>query len=111
MTDRDAKILKTHEAAIERAAASLGIPEYLLNTKGCERRVLDVCGGECGEAVKPNAADGRWFITMGHPGFNSPANNCRGYGSKGRALAAIRFYNGRTRRLMEKTVEVREGRS
>lgn len=33
-------------------------------------------------------ATGRWFITMGQPGFNSPANNRDGYASEAAALAA-----------------------
>jgi len=32
----------------------------------------------CHDAVKV-APTGRWFITMGHAGFNSPANNGAGY--------------------------------
>ena len=38
--------------------------------------------------------NGRWFITFGQAGFNSPANNGAGYGSKGSAEAAIRRYQG-----------------
>lgn len=33
--------------------------------------------------------EGRWFITMGNPGFNSATNNGRGYASEDLALAAI----------------------
>lgn len=43
----------------------------------------------CGSRAK-QAPDGRWFLTMGHAGFNTPANNGKGYASKGRALAAHR---------------------
>ena len=39
--------------------------------------------------------DGRWFILMGHAGFNSPANNGRGYESREKAVAASRRYLGR----------------
>ncbi len=50
---------------------------------------LDQCAGACGHVVKQVAVqNGRWFITMGHPGFNLPANNGRGYASKAKALAA-----------------------
>lgn len=37
---------------------------------------------------------GRWFITIGNPGFNSPANNGNGFKSEGRAWAAIRRCGG-----------------
>ena len=39
----------------------------------------------------------RWFITLGHNGFNSPANNRQGYKDAASALAAARRY-GWTRR-------------
>jgi hypothetical protein len=35
----------------------------------------------------------RWFITMGHPGFNSPANNAFGYATQAHAFAAITRYS------------------
>jgi hypothetical protein len=54
------------------------IPEYLI--------------GGAAEPVKVNPETGRWFITMGNPGFNSPANNGFGYATRNLALAAIRRY-------------------
>ena len=33
--------------------------------------------------------EGRWFITIGNPGFNSPANNGKGYATRAKAMAAI----------------------
>lgn len=66
------------------------IPEYLLSGRGCER---ELCYGGHVEAVQ-QAPSGRWYITMGHPGFNSPANNRSGYASRGAAEAAIRRYGG-----------------
>ena len=36
-----------------------------------------------------NERTGRWFITMGTPGFNLPANNGSGYASKASAERAI----------------------
>lgn len=33
---------------------------------------------------------GRWFIRMGHPGFNLPANNWKGYATEAAARAAVR---------------------
>lgn len=67
------------------------VPAYLLSTTGCERDVCHATG--CPEAVKENPATGRFFITMGHPGFNSPANNGSGYATRAKALAAIRRYS------------------
>lgn len=68
------------------------IPAYLLGSLGCER---DICSHpDCPEAVKQNPATGRFFITMGHPGFNSRANNRDGYATRDAALAAFRRYLG-----------------
>lgn len=44
------------------------------------------------DAIKQKESDGRWFITFGHPGFNSPANNFGGYGTRAKAQAAIQRY-------------------
>lgn len=68
------------------------IPNYLLSNEECGR---DVCYGHCAEPVKQNPETGRWFITMSHPGFNSPANNCYGYSSKRAALRAMVNYGRR----------------
>lgn len=40
-------------------------------------------------------ATGRWFITIGHAGFNSPANNRNGYATAEAALAAHYRYAGK----------------
>lgn len=69
------------------------IPAYLLSNAGCERDICHATG--CPEAVKENPETGRFFITMGHPGFNSPANNGTGYATYAKARAAIRHYSGR----------------
>jgi hypothetical protein len=40
--------------------------------------------------------NGRWFITIGNPGFNSPANNRNGYATEEGAMAAsLRYGQGR----------------
>lgn len=39
--------------------------------------------------------EGRWYIAMGQPGYNSLANNRNGYATQGRADAAIRSYADR----------------
>jgi hypothetical protein len=67
------------------------IESYLLSGTGCERTI---CYG-CAHAVKKNPVTDRWFITMGHPGFNSRANNGSGYITKQDAEKAIRRYGGK----------------
>jgi hypothetical protein len=50
------------------------------------------CGQDekCEHAVAP--FDTRWVITMGHAGYNSPANNRAGYATRASALAAVKHY-------------------
>jgi hypothetical protein len=48
----------------------------------------------CEHAVAQEAETGRWFITIGHPGFNTRANNLNGYASRAQAYAAYRRHNG-----------------
>lgn len=67
----------------------MSIPSHLLSD--CP---FDICSGSCVYAVKP-APDGRWYITMGHPGFNSRANNANGYASRKAAVAAVMHYQGK----------------
>lgn len=45
----------------------------------------------CADCVSPvkQATHGGWYITSGHPGFNSPANNRLGYRT---AKMAVKFY-------------------
>lgn len=45
--------------------------------------------------VAQNPKTGRWFIVMGQPGFNSPANNREGYVSEAAALSARNRYASR----------------
>lgn len=54
------------------------------------------CRGRCWEIAK-QAPNGRWFITMGHAGFNSRANNGRGYASRFAAENASLRYLGKGR--------------
>lgn len=55
------------------------------------------CRGECPAGLSPvfQGPNGRWFIGMFHPGFNTRANNARGYGSQAQALATLRKFAGR----------------
>lgn len=50
---------------------------------------------KCAHAVKSEKSSGRFFITIGHPGFNSPANNRDGYESEPKARAALARYAGK----------------
>lgn len=55
-------------------------------------------------AVAQDARTGRWFITIGHAGFNSTANNRHGYSSAAVALAAHHRHleaGAKARRLQE----------
>lgn len=70
----------------------MAIPSYLLSSNGCER-AYPLCTG-CAESVK-QAPTGRWFITMGHAGFNSPANNRAGYATREAAKSAEARYHNR----------------
>ena len=57
--------------------------------------IYDTCRNiDCDDAVKKSSF-GRWFITMGHAGYNSPANNNNGYRSKKVALFAMKKYLNR----------------
>ena len=68
------------------------IPPYLLSA--CD----DVCRDlNCPDAAARRLATGRWFITMGHAGFNAPTNNRTGYASRASAMAAHRRYDGGAR--------------
>ena len=49
--------------------------------------------GRCPGGMIPvvqHPTSGRYYITAGHPGFNTPANNGAGYRSRNAALAASR---------------------
>jgi hypothetical protein len=67
-------------------------PDYLLSS--CAGKWA-ICYG-CEQAIKSNPVTGRYFITMGHPGFNSNANNADGYPTRKAAVYALMSY-GNTR--------------
>lgn len=46
----------------------------------------------CKDAVAQLPETGNWYITFGHAGFNSKANNGLGYASKAKAIAAMKRY-------------------
>jgi hypothetical protein len=46
--------------------------------------------------------EGRWFITFGNPGFNSPSNNRDGYATFAAALGASKRYATKGKRFTGK---------
>jgi len=57
------------------------------------KRGQGACAGGCGSDVEPVLGTGRYYIAMGHPGFNSPANNGGGYASWQAARQAVQRYS------------------
>jgi hypothetical protein len=58
------------------------------------------CAGEGAGAVVQAGAAGNWFVTMGHAGFNTRANNGGGYISEKAARAAVKRYQGASTRAL-----------
>ena len=51
---------------------------------------MDCCRNvHCPEAVKKNEGSGRFYITMGHAGFNTTRNNGDGYATWATAKRVI----------------------
>ena len=57
----------------------------------CSASAVGYCGGGCEDAIRIRK-DARWFITVGHPGFNSAANNRDGYRNYSDAKRALNRY-------------------
>lgn len=68
--------------------------DHLTSSRSC---INLECGPECPDRVKERKSTGRFYITMGHAGYNSPANNRDGYASKKAALKASQGYGERGR--------------
>lgn len=69
------------------------IPSHLRSA--CTDDYCAIAG--CPETAKQDVVTGRWFITIGHAGFNSPANNNAGYATKWNAVATSRRYATRAK--------------
>lgn len=70
-------------------------PAHLASSQACMRGECD--RATCSERFK-QAPSGRWYITMGHAGFNSRANNRDGYASLSKAAGAnLRYRTARAR--------------
>jgi hypothetical protein len=65
----------------------------------CERSHYCQCAGNGNEAVQQLPETGRWFISMGHAGFNSAANNRNGYATERSARNAVAHYQGKSQRV------------
>jgi hypothetical protein len=68
--------------------------DHLDSPKTCLSDKHEIVNGICKHAVKPGPFD-HWYITMGHPGYNSPANNRNGYKTKVSAASACHRYGRR----------------
>jgi hypothetical protein len=77
--------LRTSPDELRRGMRSL-VPAHLASS--CSPWCMAAVEARCPEAVK-RAPTGRWYITMGHAGFNLPANNGRGYRTPNLAAAQI----------------------
>lgn len=66
-------------------------------------------GHVCKQAVAQEPLTGRWFVTFGHCGFNSPTNNGRGFATRERAIASVRRYQRPSFTTRVETVHIVEG--
>lgn len=72
--------------------------------EGCEPEAM--CDGQyCGRETVEH--EGRWYITIGHPGFNSPSNNMSGYSSRAKAIESLEHYLSNKTCNCDKSVEAR----
>ena len=51
-----------------------------------------VCADFCCSEMVKQREDGRWFITMGHAGFNCRLNNANGFSTQEMAIEISRLY-------------------
>lgn len=69
------------------------LPAHLSSTHYADG--VDICRDcACPQAVKRDALApiGGWYITIDHPGFNSPENNGLGYDTESDARKALDHY-------------------
>jgi len=85
-------VMNSNNNSATNGAKGLPMTSYPHLLSGCGARCTS---SNCAEAVKLNAQTGRFFITMGHAGFNLPANNGRGYATREAAKRAHLRCNGR----------------
>lgn len=94
--------MKTPQIAPLAGFAPLGFRsatrEHLTSSQACMRGECDPA--TCSERFK-QAPSGRWFVTMGHAGFNSRANNRDGFATLKAAEGSNRRY--RTARARQRS--------
>jgi len=57
---------------------------------------VDPCRNlNCSESIKQNPRTGRFYITMGHAGFNCKPNNAEGFSTSKWAKRTISYYLNR----------------
>lgn len=66
----------------------MALEKHLDPKPECNAPDYRMCYTETCEGVVKSDERGRWFITLGHAGFNLPMNNRSGYATKLRAVAA-----------------------
>ncbi len=72
------------------AKESMSISDVLFSSPCKETGFCD--NPECKTSVAQFPETGRWYITFGHAGYNSPANNSNGYNSAAAAKGAMLRY-------------------
>lgn len=66
-----------------------------METPRMRTHLVGACAGHvcrepaCPHAVRQNPYDGRWYVTMGHAGFNTKANNANGYATQAAAAKTV----------------------
>lgn len=96
--------MQTPQIAPLAGMSALGLrqssTDHLNSSQACMR---GECGPECSVRVKERTETGRFYITMGHAGYNSPTNNRDGYASKAKAEKASQGFaeRGRARAVKE----------
>lgn len=67
-----------------------------------------VCSdAKCTDGVVQSGS--RWYVTMGHPGFNTPSNNRQGYASEAAARATIARYVAKAKAGYARDAAIRGG--
>ncbi len=71
----------------------------------------DVCRNMCCHQIAKQAPTGRWYITLGHAGFNSDANNADGYTTEQQAIRACASYLNRAESQAKYDAQVEKNRA
>lgn len=74
---------------LKKGVINMDTNKYKHLTSPCDNKCQEI---PCRHAIKMNEETNRWFITVGHPGFNTKANNGIGYSNKTTAFAIYVTY-------------------